>query len=622
VDRSLRQTVSSDRPSFFLPLALALAMLLPFSARAAGTVSADELSRGDRLTGLTALSSEGVRTFELVVVGIVKGTAPGRDLIVARALGDDLAETGIFQGMSGSPVYLDDRLVGAVSSAWSFSKKPMAAVTPIGNMLDLMDGGSRTSGAGFRCDLLRDLLPPEERAASRAGALARRADSVEGALNRGTHVLGSFGGRDITTLGTPLSVSGSPAFRERIAPGLEAMGFTPVAAPASGADARTDSVGPGSPIGVQLVGGDMRWTASGTVTHRDGDTILAFGHPLFESGPTEMPLVAAEAIDVVPLQSVSFRLTRAGDVIGTLVHDGATGVAGVLGRTPPTIPVALSLTGPDVDAAFDLDVVAARPYAFLFSSLAAAGAVSEVYRSSGRVTVELRVRIDTNAETVRYRDVFATVEPAIRLGSELSMLLTVLGDSGLAERTIESVSVDADFVEDWGWYAIERVSAERAVVAPGGEIVLHALLRPWRGDAVRRELRLPVPASADEGQLIVRVGGAAAYHEWDAERLGAGAAPRTYAQLVRLVETSKPGSVLAAQALSERRSLTVEGDEIGSLPGRAALAMGAGGSGGAGVPTEATVVSESFVELDDEVAGYHEIIVRVSREAERSSASR
>ena len=574
---------------------MVLVLLVPATGvRAIETVPAGELARGDTLTGLTVLSPEGVREFRLVVVGVIEGSAPGRDLIVAEALGETLEETGIVQGMSGSPVYRDGRLVGAVSAAWSFSKKPMAAVTPIESMLALAE----EPDAGLRSDagsgLLPELIPEGERTRSRAALLASRAvpDAPRWAAGGHDDVLGTFEGRDIVGLGVPLTVPGSAGYRERVTPYLRRLGFLPVAAAGvaeaasvrgSGEAPSSEEIGPGSPIGVQFVGGDLRWSATGTVTHREGDTVLAFGHPLFEIGPTSMPLVSASVLGVVPLQSVSFRLTATGESVGRLVRDGASGVVGVLGERAPTMPVALSLSGPGFDTVYDFDVVAQRPYSFLFTSLTVGSAVSEVYRTTGRASVRLEITVETDSETVSYRDVLDTGEPALRVGGELAALLNALGDSPLAERRIESVNVRAEFSEGWGWHLIERVSALRPVVRPGEDIDLLVTLRPWRGETVTRRLSLPVPASALPGKLVVRVGGASEYHEWDAERLGAGAAPRTYAQLVRLVESSRPGNQLVAQALSERRSVTLVGSELESLPGRAALAMGAGGAGGSAV---------------------------------------
>jgi hypothetical protein len=605
---------------FCLPLTLVLSLAflssMPGATGAAfdglSTVPTSELARGDTLTGLTALSPDGVRPFELVVVGVIEGSAPGRDLIVARALGEPFEEVGIVQGMSGSPVYRDGRLVGAVAAAWSFSTKPMAAVTPIGAMLALADGAEMGSGADAGSVSPLGIIPESERASSRTALLAGRlggAASHEAAPLR----LAVHEGREVTALPLPLSFPASASFRRRVAPVLERLGLTPIAAPAgSGAGADGELV-PGSPVGALLVGGDLVWAATGTLTHREGDLLLAFGHPLFGGGRTAIPLTSATALDVVPLQSVSFRLSAVGPVVGTLVRDGEAGIVAELGDVPPTIPVRLELEGPGLSRTFDFTVASVRPFSHLFASLASGAAISEVYRTTGRTTTRLSASVTTDRETVEYEDVFATAEPAMRVGGELATLLNVLGDSPLAERRIESVSVRVEFSEGWGWYRIERVAAATPVVQPGGELTVRVTLRPWRGDPFERSLTLAVPQSAREGDLVVRIGGPSEYHEWDAERLGAGAAPRTYEQLVELVEGSRPGNELIAQALSDRGTLSLAGRELGSVPGRAALAMGAGGAGGAADPTEMSVVSETSLQLDNEVTGYHEIVVRVSK---------
>ena len=139
-------------------------------------------------------------------------------------------------------------------------------------------------------------------------------------------------------------------------------------------------------------------------------------------------------------------------------------------------------------------------------------------------------------------------------------------------------------------------------------------LRDRQGGFRTEKLKLVVPPSVERGPLTVRVGGAAAFHEWDADRLAGGLRPRTYAQLKRLIESSLPGNVVVAQLLSDRPGLSLSGDELRDLPGRAALAMGSALASGGAVAADQSVLSEAKLELDREVRGYHEFALFVRRD--------
>jgi len=605
-------------------------------------VSVEELKRGDRCVGLTVFVGTEVEEFELEILGVVRGAAPGTDLIIGRAEGALLESTGILEGMSGSPVYKDGRLIGAIASTWQFSKEPIAGITPIGEMLPALELMDAEGHAGGRpgLDGLPGLamLPEGERAAS---SLARICDTA-GMLDRWTdkHTVPpavAFGDRRLSPIAAPLVVSGAdpdyihrasrvlgpgvtpllgsgiapgPAARTDIAPGV-APGSAAVPGSSSGAGREDGELKPGSAVGVQFVRGDANWTAIGTVTHLDGDRLVAFGHPLFNAGAIDMPMVAVYVHAVMPLQSMSFKYASGGELLGTMKEDRNRAVAGVVGPGPPMVPLTVNIRTNGGERRFEFETVSNRPYTALFSGLAFGGAVSSAVKASGPVTVDLSVRIDTGEELVEYRDVFHTTEPAMRCSGELSLLLSFLAENAFEERELRGVELDVVVREGDFRTAISRVDADRKVYRPGDDVKLRVFMRPRRGDPFERELCLRIPEAIAPGALTVRVGDAMSFHLWERDRLGTGAAPRSYEQLLNLIRDAKPGNIVVAQLLSDSPGLSLSGDEMRGIPGRAGLAMASSATSGAVDSSMFSVLREREFAVRGQVEGFYEMTVYV-----------
>lgn len=584
-------------------------------------VAVDELRPGDRCVGRTVFSGSTVEEFDVEILGIVRGIAPESDLIIARASGGPLGTTGIMEGMSGSPVYMNGRLVGAISSTWAFAKEPIAGVTPIAEMLpalDLFDGRARSGrGAGGAFGAL--VVPEGERPASRAAWLLGVVGLPEIAPGPrgGRPATRVAGGRDMTEMSLPLVVSGgSDGFLRGLSSVLAGSGLTPVqGSSGSAVGVGGDDPVPGSAVGVQLVRGDANWTAIGTLTHREGDRVIAFGHPLFQGGDIELPLVGAYVHALMPLQSISFKYASGSDLVGTVFQDRRHMVAGRLGAPPAMIALSVAVgVGAAAPREFDLEVVRARPYASLFAGLAAAGAVDEVARSVAPSAVSLRVRLSTDAGPLEYSDVLHTYDPAFRVGGELTALMDLVLSNSFAPRDISQVSVEVRVLEEERWAEIERVDADRAVYRPGDDVLVTVTLREWQGPRVTEQMALRLPASVPEGSLVLRVAGAAAFRESERERLGGGLRPRNYDQLVSLIERSKPGNAVVGQILSETPGLSLAGEEMRAVPGRAALAMAQSATSGVVDRVALTCVAEAEIVLDREARGAQEVVIAVRRD--------
>src|SRR5258708_1382751 len=321
-------------------VAAATALFPPLSAATAQMSPMDvaEVRPGMVGVGRTVFDGTHVEEFRVHVLGVLNNViGPNRSLILARLEGGPLANTGVIAGMSGSPVFINNRLVGAVSYALgAFSKEPIAGITPIAEMTDAAAiNDVRPSGARVKVEfpLSRDGLT----AAFRKALNWNRpfADRPEDARAFGVTAVDGLAAGQLSTLmrpiATPLVMSGfEPDVADLFGSSLRDQGFVASGgAVASNAAARGEAPfeGPlksGDAVGVMLVRGDLQLGATGTVTHIDGDRVYAFGHPMYNLGPTEYPMTRAYVYTVLPSLFSSMKLSGTSDVIGTFLQDRAT----------------------------------------------------------------------------------------------------------------------------------------------------------------------------------------------------------------------------------------------------------------------------------------------------------
>src|SRR5690348_15006301 len=336
-----------------------------------------------RGTGRTVFAGNQVQEFQVEILGVLDNVGPKQSLILARLSGGPLDHTGVMQGMSGSPVYLDGRLLGAVAMAFPFAKDPIAGIRPIQDMLSV---GSAPAPAPAANRVQRASLSPDEHDLTRWFSKPEPALAGEGRM---------------VDIATPISFGGfSRATLETFAPQLRALGLEPRQGVTSGSDigARMGNpadLKPGSMISVQLMAGDLSVGADGTVTHIDGTRIYAFGHRFLDVGPTALPFARAEVITLLPNLNTSFKLSTAKEWMGTMYQDRDTAVAGELGKRAPLVPVsvAISRAGRPVES-YRMQMVNDTLLSPLLLQMAVYSAIDATERSVGAASLHISGEID------------------------------------------------------------------------------------------------------------------------------------------------------------------------------------------------------------------------------------
>jgi len=592
--------------------ALAMAAATVLSAQSA-TFPVDELRPGMVGTGRTVFEGDRLEEFQVHILGVMRNViGTRRDLILARLEGGPLADTGVIAGMSGSPVYIDGRLVGAVSySLGEFSTEPIAGITPIDEMRDAaVLAGPRLRAARVDLDLP---VTPASLAASLRQAFAWLGPFAASPAD--VQVLGnapvSAGlATRLRPIATPLTIAGFDpqtidplvsAFREQgFAPALAGGAQDPTVAASEPAPLR-----PGDAVGVALMRGDLEFGATGTVTEVDGDTVYAFGHPFYNLGPTRFPMTRAWVQAVLPSLSTSTKLASTGAVIGTVSQDRATTIAGTLGPGPEMIPVTLTLRSDRApERTFSLEIVQDQLMTPLLAYLSVLNTLGSYERQAGVASFEVRGSAAIAGHSaLAFDNLFSGDQSSVGAAAAVVGPINFLMRNAFEDVRIESLHLDIEASEEPREAAIQRVWVDAPRARPGETATVHALLRTYRGDEVLESLPFTIPASA-RGQVSVMVADGASLSQWEAQEFRTEPLQsRGLPQMIDALNETRRNDRLYVRLLGQAPGAVVRGEALTALP-PSVLAVVDGDRAGAGSGSIRTAtLGEWEIPLDQAVTG-------------------
>ncbi len=472
--------------------ALLLGLMLSHSAAGQGFYPLKDVRPGLRGIGRTVFNGDRIEEFQVEILGVVQNLTPKQSVILARLSGGPLAETGVMQGMSGSPVYIDGKLLGAVALGFPFSKEPIAGIQPIEAMI--ADSSIRQPPA--------PAAPVVSTLKARFSPAARLAQAFS--LSQ---LPSPFG--NLTQILTPLSLSGfTPATLQTFAEDFRRLGFEPMQGLSAGSPPNSSysgTVTPGSMISVGLITGDMNITADGTVTYVDGKRIYAFGHRFLETGTTEIPFARSDVIAIIPSLNSSFKVSNARQWVGTILSDRATAVSGEIGRPAHTVPLAVSVqsaaTGPHD---YHFQVVNDRFLTPFITQTALFSVLDATERMLGAGTIRLRGHVDFEGSLppLVIQDMFISDSGlAQQVSSDAVVTLGFVLGGGFTGLRMKGMSFTLDQLEGKRQLRIAQAWASRHEVRPGTAVEISALLQGDDGQQLTRTATYQVPIGAPTGPL-------------------------------------------------------------------------------------------------------------------------
>ena len=563
----------------------ALAVLLALSA--GGPAAAAEsffplkdVRPGMKGTGKTVYRGTQIEEFQFEVLGVLRNIGPKQNAVLARLYGGPLQETGVYHGMSGSPVYIDGKLLGAVAFALPFSKEPIAGITPIEEMVSIFEEQPKiiTAPRVQIGDLQRrevpGLSPPGTPVASINPQPATR------------HLPNP--GPGLAPIATPLALSGfSTGAIERFGPQFEALGLRPVLGGGSAPDMEDDGapLQPGSPISVQLVRGDLSINASGTVTHVDGQRVYAFGHPFLSTGFTQMPFNKDYVLGILPSLFASSRVSVTTKPLGVIQQDRATGIMGRLGGTARMIPVHLKLrTSRNAETTYQFEVVRDPMLSPLLLNFAIFSTIQSSERGLGKSTVRLKGKITIKDHPdARIEDAFSGGANAALMAS-LSVAAPVyhLLSSGFESTEFDRIELDVTSVEEERALTLSHVTYDRTRVRPGDSVMVTVHLKKANQEAVAETYAVKIPPNLAPGPLSVLIADGDSLSQVDAREVPQSIIPENLGQVIRAINNLKKNDRLYVRLFRRARGAVIKGEGLPSLPPSVISILGARkGAGGA-----------------------------------------
>jgi len=575
------------------------------------TFPVSELKPGMVATGRTVFQGDQLEEFKAHILGVLHNSiGPRRDLILARLEGGPLANTGVIAGMSGSPVYIDGRLVGAVSySLGEFAKEPLAGITPIEEMIadaTLPDGQRRAQVPRAQLTLpvtqegLRDSL-------RQAFSWARPfAESPADVSVIGTSTVNAGIATLLRPISTPISFSGFDARAiDPLVSAFRDLGFMPVLAGAAqlGSQSSTASapsgsssapLRPGDPIGVALMNGDLQVGATGTVTEVDGNRVYAFGHPFYGLGPTQFPMTRAHVITVLPSLSSSMKIASTGDVIGIVQQDRATTIAGTLGPGPSMIPISLTLNSErGTRKNFSIGIVNDQLFTPLLAYVAILNTLTSYERQNGVGTYTLKgaARVKNHSD-VAFEDLFTGDQPSTYAAASVVAPLNVLLRNAFEAVQFEGLNLEIEASETPRSATLERVWIDGTKAKPGAPVNLRILLRTYRGEEVTQSLPVQIPANA-RGTVSIMVADAARLSQFEARELQVQPLQTTgVPQMIRVLNSARKNNRLYVRLVTRDGGAVVKGEPLAALPSSVLAVMESDRNGGSFRPLQSALLGE------------------------------
>jgi hypothetical protein len=574
----------------------------------------EDLRPGMMGVARTVFSGTEMQEFNVEILGVLPGfPAPRQSQIIGKLSGSNVEKTGVFAGMSGSPVYIDGKLVGAIAFSFPFSKDPIAGITPIKQMIDLFGKGAAESQKpkeprpiSFSQLASADWKPTLPQTAVTAVPLIAL-------VSEGSPLLPLLG-QQITPIATPVVFSGIT--QESLAmfgTQLVANGLLPVSGVGGAAritplvPANENTLIPGSSVSVELIRGDYSIAASGTVTMRDGERIYAFGHQFLRLGSADMPMTETSVVTVIPSVNNSFKLSVPGNMVGSISQDRSSGVFGQLGRAPRMIPVKVKLhTSRDRTETFAYEVVNDSFLTPLLLNITVFNTITSSERALGDSTISVSGEISVKGqEVVKLDRRFSASNSAILAAGSVAMPLSSLLASGFEDVQIDGINLDISSTDTKYAGTLERIAVDRTEVRRGEKIEIQAYVRTESGKQFVQRIPIQIPDDATPGQLLVFVGDGGALQEGSAAKAFV---PQDLGQLVKAINTVKKSDRLYVKLFRITAGAVIGTNEMPNLPPSVIATLSSDRNSGGYTPTVLSPVYEMELPPADFVISGQQLI--------------
>jgi hypothetical protein len=555
-----------------------------------------QLRPGMMGVGRTVFQGTEPEEFQVEILGVLQNAiGPQQDMIVARLHGKNVERTGVIAGMSGSPVMMDGKILGAVSyRLGTFEKEAIAGITPIADMVRAatmptlpLDGAAKA--------LLDEWESPGKVVAS------SRAIPVPGMA------------ASLVPIGTPLVFSGYPeALIRQVAPLFQARGLDPVAGGGSaGAGPSVDyPIAPGVAISVPLVRGDLSIAATGTLTHVEGNKVWAFGHPFLGTGSVRYPMARAEVIVTYPSLLGSFKIANSTSVMGTLLQDRLTCIEGELGAAPEMLPVRVSIEGPAVHRKLAFEVVQDDALTPILVGISIQASLQRILEFSSQSTLRAQLRVESDQHPVLTYSMLESDAGGVQsaaagnVAREMATVLNVIYANRFEQARLKSAELKVSSIPEARIARVGEISMSPSQLRPGEELRVRAVVQPFRGEPVQKEFKVRIPPDTPKGPLNVLVSSAS-----NLNGLEGGLLQQRFSgtpgvdQLIEFMNSLRKDDGLYLQLTRRGPGAVVQGEVLPALPLSVMFTLGSNRFAGDEYPAPELPVLEAMEPTDYVLTG-------------------
>ncbi len=544
----------------------------------------DQVKPGMKGYGLTTFKGTKISKFAVTVVGILKKENGGHDLILIRMKGGPITERGanLIQGMSGSPIYINGKVIGAFSMGEEFPKEPVGMVTPIQDMLEAWDPdipqkpsyfqpAEPHAGTGMQKNEKITLSSPIMLDGRKITSLVLNAtrDSLSTSTSASLH-----------PANTLLSVSGiDDTLKSWLQNELTKRGFgLTVMGGTGGGDGsfKGAPLKPGSAFGTFLSTGDIQTGGTGTVTYRRGNRMLGFGHPLFGLGALNAAITSASIIDIFSGFQVSHHIAIAGPIVGTLEQDRDFSVSGEIGVKPDMIPVAITVHDATTNRSqvFSCQVFQNPDLTPLLLRLVARSAIRRVHSAPGDVMAKVTTSIqaDDVGKITRFNSYFDSNDISTSATTDIGDITNITSSNPFSPLPIRRMDMYVDMYSGHNTAGIERIFLKQGKYEPGDMLDVGVALKPYRGEQIVKSVKIKIPADIPTGryQLLVR-GGQANIMRFGSFMISNGpqdqrTPPVNVHQMVNRLNDKESNSDLVTSLILNSAAPAIEGEKLSQLP--------------------------------------------------------
>ncbi|RMD95145.1 MAG: hypothetical protein D6813_00910 [Calditrichaeota bacterium] len=535
-----------------------------------------EIKPGMRGVAKTVFAGNKIEEFQVEILDIIPNFRAKKDLILVKLLGDNVRKTGVVAGMSGSPVYIDGKLIGALSYRMGiFLKEPIAGVTPIEQMLDIFE---------------REKVRDQELAAARGFnpafvemAVGVRELSWENFIPPPWQKLKTIRTENVnmTPLEIPLLLSGfeSSAFElcNRLFSGLGFKVLQSGGTTGQASDEDAVDLEPGSAFSVVIVDGDFGLQATGTVTYRDGNKILGMGHPVFDTGAVQFPMGQAKILTTISSLMASTKMAALTKIVGTLHQDRTTGLLGFSGERPQMIPIKMSYRSEfqpvnefHFRVAEDKSLYTFTPFIL---RLVLGNALESARLSAGDQTLIVKGKIALkNHEDIEIENLYAGGPPetllsdALEATGDIAAIVGSLLSNDFEAPSIESISLNFTSLPKKSRATVQQIEVDKLVVKPGDEITVTVTLQEFQGDKHKIQHNLVIPENIDDRSITIYAGSGAFLTRYEFRKSPQKFRPQNFQQLLDLLRKRRKNNRIFFQIRKRDKGVLIEGEELPSLP--------------------------------------------------------